>query len=96
VYDVTAGRDYYGKGGSYEFFAGKDAGRAFATGCFDTHLTHDLRGLTAAQLKDVDGWQEFYDSHAKYFRVGRVLHQPIDPDSPIPEDCRAAKGPKPD
>jgi hypothetical protein len=31
--------------------AGRDASRSFVTGCFQTHLTHDLRGLTDDQLK---------------------------------------------
>ena len=31
--------------------AGRDASRSFITGCFETHLTHDLRGLSAEQLK---------------------------------------------
>lgn len=35
----------YGPGGGYSFFAGRDAARAFVSGCFDTDLTHDLRGL---------------------------------------------------
>lgn len=45
VYDVSAGRATYAPGGSYAFFAGRDASRAFVTGCFDTDLTGDLRGL---------------------------------------------------
>lgn len=44
IYDVSAGRQLYGPGGSYHFFAGKDGARAFVTGCFDTDLTPDLRG----------------------------------------------------
>ena len=95
VYDVTAGKDYYGPEGGYHFFAGKDASRAYVTGCFETHLTHDLRGLTPDQVKQIDTWQAFYEDHAKYFRVGKVIHPPIDPASPIPEDCNAPKGEKP-
>jgi len=45
IYDVTAGRHFYGPGGSYHFFAGRDATRSFLTGCFDTDLTPDVRGL---------------------------------------------------
>ncbi|KAK5152096.1 cytochrome b5-like heme/steroid binding domain-containing protein [Cryomyces antarcticus] len=44
IYDVTAGRHVYGPGGSYHFFAGRDAARAFVTGCFDEDLNPDLRG----------------------------------------------------
>ena len=35
----------YGPGGSYHFFAGRDAARAFVTGCFESDLTPDLRGV---------------------------------------------------
>jgi predicted heme/steroid binding protein len=45
IYDVSAGPKHYGPGGSYHFFAGKDATRAFVTGCFDTDLVGDLRGV---------------------------------------------------
>ena len=44
IYDVSAGRHLYGPGGSYSFFAGRDASRAFVTGCFDIDLTPDMRG----------------------------------------------------
>lgn len=30
--------------------AGIDAARAFGTGCFKDHRTHDLRGLTQREL----------------------------------------------
>lgn len=51
VFDVTKGKGWYTPGGSYHFFAGRDAARAYATGCFKEHLTHDLRGLSDHQLK---------------------------------------------
>ncbi|KAG0240970.1 hypothetical protein BGX31_001552 [Mortierella sp. GBA43] len=96
VFDVTGGSAYYAKGGAYGFFSGKDASRAYTTGCFQTHLTHDLRGLTPGQLASVDSWADFYRNHPKYFKVGTVILDPIDPDSPIPEDCNKPSAPKPD
>lgn len=45
VFDVSANRLTYGPMGGYHFFAGRDAARAFVTGCFQTDLTWDLRGL---------------------------------------------------
>lgn len=57
IYDVSAGRKAYGPGGSYSFFAGRDATRAFITGCFDEDLTPDLRGVELTYMprdKDED------------------------------------------
>lgn len=51
VFDVSANRRVYGPKGSYSFFAGKDAARAFVTGCFKEDLTHDVRGLDPSQLE---------------------------------------------
>ncbi|KAJ3174049.1 hypothetical protein HDU88_000016 [Geranomyces variabilis] len=87
VYDVSVSPQYYGKDGSYNFFAGKDAARAYITGCFQTDLTHDLRGLNDAQIRSLQTWSDFYSKSDKYFRVGRVVHEPIDPDSPPPPPC---------
>ena len=44
IFDVSEGRHTYGPGGSYEVFAGRDATRAFVTGCFLEDRTGDLRG----------------------------------------------------
>ena len=45
IYDVSANPTTYGPGGSYHFFAGRDAARAFLTGCFMEDRTPDLRGV---------------------------------------------------
>ncbi|RUS18006.1 hypothetical protein BC937DRAFT_89248 [Endogone sp. FLAS-F59071] len=83
------------QGGGYHHFAGRDAARAFVTGCFATHLTHDLRGLSPEELKTVAHWKGFYNDHHKYIKVGTVMHAPIDPASPIPEPCNQASPQKP-
>jgi hypothetical protein len=95
VYDVTEGRGWYGRGGSYHHFAGKDAARAYVTGCFEDHLTHDVRGLSEEQLKGIEHWKKFYDKHHKYHKIGRVLHDPIPSDAPLPKPCKSAKSQKP-
>ncbi|PWN23175.1 cytochrome b5 [Microstroma glucosiphilum] len=87
VYDVTKGSSTYKPGGSYSFFAGKDASRAYTTGCFKTHLTHDLRGLSEDQVEQVRGWDTFFANNPKYFKVGTVRTPAINPSAPIPEPC---------
>ncbi|KAI9105963.1 cytochrome b5-like heme/steroid binding domain-containing protein [Phlyctochytrium arcticum] len=87
IYDVSAGPQFYGKDGSYNHFSGRDASRSYITGCQDDHLTHDLRGLSEAQIKSLEVWEQFYQTSNKYFKVGEVIHKPIDPNSPIPKDC---------
>ncbi|CAG8571510.1 4287_t:CDS:2 [Paraglomus brasilianum] len=94
VFDVSNGAAYYGKGSGYNAFAGRDATRAYVTGCFNTHLTHDLRGLTKEELKSLRGWLEFYQNHHSYHKVGNVVLPPIDPDTPIPEPCNDSVGQK--
>ena len=69
VYDVTAGRNFYGPGGPYENFAGRDATRGLACQSFDEEmLTKDLDGpldkcddLNADQIENLNGWVERFD-----------------------------------
>jgi hypothetical protein len=72
--------------------AGRDASRAFVTGCFQTHQTHDLRGLSDEDLKALDGWTKFFTESDKYFKVGTVLLPKIKRGSPIPQPCNVAGG----
>jgi hypothetical protein len=73
VFDVSTGRDYYGKGGTYNVFAGKDASRALVCGCMNKEVQiYDYRGLKESQLNRIEYWQKFYWGHASYFYVGKV------------------------
>ncbi|KAA8651432.1 hypothetical protein EYZ11_006027 [Aspergillus tanneri] len=45
IFDVSANPLVYGPGGSYNFFTGRDATRAFVTGCFQEDLTSDMTGV---------------------------------------------------
>lgn len=94
VFDVTEGRRIYGPGVFYSFFSGKDASRAYVTGCFQTHLTYDVRDFDDKQMKDLVTWRDFYANHAKYFKVGRVVLPPIDPSVAVPEPCEDPTAPK--
>lgn len=75
VFDVSKGAKHYGKGGAYSFFAGRDATRAYVTGCFEEHcLTGDLSGLDPSQIHDVQEWEEFY--HKDYTFIGVLEKKP--------------------
>lgn len=57
IYDVSANPKTYGPGGSYHFFAGRDAARAFLTGCFKEDQTPDLRGVEQMYMP-LDPWEK--------------------------------------
>lgn len=69
VHDVTGGRNFYGPGGPYENFAGRDATRGLACQSFDEEmLTKNLDGplddcsdLDKDQLENLQGWVERFD-----------------------------------
>ncbi|XP_067938989.1 uncharacterized protein [Watersipora subatra] len=70
VFDVTSGKDFYGKGASYNALVGRDASRAVAIMSLDEKdLTSDLTGLTDDQLKALDDiFEKTYST--KYKTVG--------------------------
>ena len=79
VFDVSAGRNFYGPGGPYSNFAGRDASRGLASGSFDeSMLTEDLQGpldkledLTDDQKEALTGWEERFLE--KYLIVGKLV-----------------------
>ncbi|KAN0083325.1 putative DNA damage response protein [Elaphomyces granulatus] len=79
VFDVTAGKNFYGPGGPYENFAGRDASRGLACQSFDDEmLTKDLKGpldnlsnLNEEQLENLQGWEERFQE--KYLVVGKLV-----------------------
>lgn len=54
VFDVSSNPVTYGPGGSYGFFSGRDAARAYVSGCFAEDLTWDLRGLEEQFIKGTE------------------------------------------
>lgn len=52
IYDVSRSRMFYGPGGSYALFAGRDASRALALMSFEPQdLTGNIEGLGASELE---------------------------------------------
>jgi len=79
VFDVTSGRNFYGPGGPYANFAGRDASRGLAFHSFDEDmLTKDLDGpldaladLGKEEIDTLRDWEDRFDS--KYLVVGRLV-----------------------
>ncbi|KAK6155730.1 hypothetical protein DH2020_009978 [Rehmannia glutinosa] len=62
---------FYGPGGPYALFAGKDASRALAKMSFeDKDLNGDLTGLGVFELEALQDWE--YKFMSKYVKVGTV------------------------
>lgn len=62
---------FYGPGGPYALFAGKDASRALAKMSFeDQDLTGDISGLGAFELDALQDWE--YKFMSKYVKVGTI------------------------
>ncbi|KAL9113183.1 MAG: hypothetical protein Q9187_007655 [Circinaria calcarea] len=79
VFDVTAGRNFYGPGGPYENFAGRDATRGLACGSFDEDMLtkdlegplDDLSGLGPDEMSALQDWEERFLE--KYLVVGKLV-----------------------
>uniref|UniRef100_A0ACD5ZA98 Uncharacterized protein n=1 Tax=Avena sativa TaxID=4498 RepID=A0ACD5ZA98_AVESA len=71
VYDVSAGRGFYGPGGDYALFAGREASRALAKMSKESgEVSGDLSGLTEKELGVLADWETKFQ--AKYPVVGRL------------------------
>ncbi|XP_027180804.1 probable steroid-binding protein 3 [Coffea eugenioides] len=71
VFDVTAGKSFYGPGGSYCMFAGKDASRALAKmSKNDEDVIGSLDGLSEKEIQTLDDWEKKFE--AKYPVVGSL------------------------
>ncbi|XP_059463618.1 membrane steroid-binding protein 2-like [Corylus avellana] len=71
IYDVSASRMFYGPGGAYAMFAGREASRALALLSFKPQdINGNLEGLDASELDILQDWEDkFMD---KYVKVGHL------------------------
>jgi len=82
VYDVTKGRKFYGPGGPYAAFGGRDASRGLATfnvTSSDTEEYDDLSDLDTMEMESVREWEMQFKE--KYEYVGRLLRPGEEPNS---------------
>ncbi|BBM98823.1 membrane-associated progesterone receptor component [Marchantia polymorpha subsp. ruderalis] len=71
IYDVSQSRNFYGPGGFYSQFAGKDASRALAKMSFEEKdLNGNLEGLSPYELDALNEWE--FKFQGKYVKVGQL------------------------
>ncbi|KAF7821816.1 membrane steroid-binding protein 1-like [Senna tora] len=96
IYDVSQSRMFYGPGGPYALFAGKDASRALAKMSFEEKdLTGDISGLGPFELDALQDWE--YKFMGKYVKVGTIKRSvPVteaestgEPSESLPRDAAA-------
>ncbi|KAJ9080523.1 Dihydrodipicolinate synthase [Entomophthora muscae] len=78
IFDVTSGRNFYGPGGPYENFAGRDASRGLALNSFDPEVLtpldapiDSLDNLSNEEKTSLDDWESHFS--LKYTIVGKLI-----------------------
>lgn len=75
VFDVTRKRDVYGKGCSYNLFAGKDGSRGLGMSSLKPEdAVPDYTNLPVNEMKVLDDWHSFFSK--RYNIVGHVSNMP--------------------
>lgn len=81
VFDVSSGRNFYGPGGPYENFAGRDATRGLACGSFGEEMLtkdldgplDDLQGLGKDELDALGNWEDTFNVVSFFFWLGIIF-----------------------
>jgi len=78
VFDVTAGKSFYGPGGPYGNFAGRDASRGMAKQSFEIDMLtpideplDKIDDLSKSEIESMNGWIDFF-TH-KYLVCGKLV-----------------------
>ncbi|KAF4622195.1 hypothetical protein D9613_009366 [Agrocybe pediades] len=78
VFDVTAGRNFYGPNGMYGNFAGRDASRGMAKQSFDLEMLtpvdqplDKLEDLKPDEIENMKGWIDHFSN--KYIICGKLV-----------------------
>jgi predicted heme/steroid binding protein len=70
VYDLKKGREFYGEGGPYHPFVGRDCTRLLAKNQVSDKTDTGLP-LTDAEKEQLEKWKEFFNN--KYSPIGKVV-----------------------
>jgi membrane-associated progesterone receptor component len=83
-------RMFYGPGGPYALFAGKDASRALAKMSFEPQdLNGDLTGLGPFEIDALQDWE--YKFMSKYVKVGTIKKAAAAEDAPETNETTTAE-----
>ncbi|GMY19991.1 membrane steroid-binding protein 2-like [Fagus crenata] len=75
IYDVSSSRNFYGPGGPYAMFAGREASRALALLSFKPQdINGNLEGLDEPELGILQDWEDKFVE--KYVKVGQLVPEP--------------------
>ncbi|XP_074651695.1 membrane-associated progesterone receptor component 1-like [Tubulanus polymorphus] len=99
VFDVTRGKRFYGPGGPYGVFAGRDASRGLATFSLTPDVLKDdiddLSDLNSMQMESVREWEmqftEKYDYVGKLLKAGESPTEYSDIDDETSTDANKSK-----
>jgi predicted heme/steroid binding protein len=92
VYDVSSGAKFYGEGGPYGIFAGRDGSVPFITGTFTPEeALKGLDVLDSTQLNSLDNWRKSYEDNEKYPFVGLLEGRLYDKDGNPTEELTIAR-----
>ncbi|XP_077241774.1 membrane steroid-binding protein 1-like [Tasmannia lanceolata] len=92
IYDVSQSRMFYGPGGPYALFTGKDASRALAKMSFEEQdLTGDISGLGPFELEALHDWE--YKFMSKYVKVGTIKETVPIADEAVPASSETTDKP---
>ena len=93
VYDVTSGRDFYGEGGPYSVFSGRDGSVPFITGVFTPEEAKKslTDTLSPAQLVSLEQWRTFYADNEKYPLIGLLEGSLYDKDGNPTEELKTVR-----
>lgn len=89
VFDVSNGRDFYGPGGAYEMFAGRECGVALAKMSFEEEHLDNVAGcadLNPGEKCTLDDWMEKFQHFKGYPILGKLV-----PDDLLPSPDRILK-----
>jgi len=89
IFDMETGRDFYGPGGPYHVFAGRDASMGLAKMSTDVQdLEGDFSTLSISEIDVLLSWYNKFQQ--KYIPVGYLVMHPAEEDSKVTKEAASS------